>query len=147
MLLLVWDMKFILSLFKRFNFFNKTFKQAPMQALTKEDLTLFAKQINDICDTVEEKNLTLVSNLIESTSGHNNYNLVKAAVYFVKECVWVFNSEYANEYVKTNYMNEFINYLREVQHEFEQHHHDPDGVGGGTITDIVNQIDRQTTAE
>ncbi len=123
----------IFNFFKRFSFLKK--------ALTKEDLTLFAQQINDICDSVEEKNLTLVSNTIESTSGHNNYNLVKAGVYFVKECVWMFNSEYASEYAKADYFNEFIIYIKEVLHEFEQHHHDPDGVGGGTITDILMQIE------
>lgn len=119
----------------------------PKKALTKEDLTLFAQQINDICDNVEAKNLTLVSNAVESTSGHNNYNLVKASVYFVKECVWVFNSEYASDYSKDNYYNEFIIYINEVQHEFEQHHNDPDGVGGGTITDILMMIKRTTVAE
>ncbi|GAA6170695.1 hypothetical protein NBRC116592_03650 [Colwellia sp. KU-HH00111] len=71
----------IFNFIKRFIF--------PKKALTKEDLTLFAQQINDICDNVEEKNLTLVSNTIESTSGHNNYNLVQAGVYFVKECVCI----------------------------------------------------------
>ena len=122
----------IFSFIKRFIF--------PEKLLTKKDLTLFAQQINDICDSVEEKNLTLVSNVIESTSGHNNRKLVQAAVYFVKECVWVFNSEYASDYSKDNYFNEFTVYINEVQHEFEQHHHDPDGVGGGTITDIINRI-------
>lgn len=61
----------IFSFIKRFIF--------PEKLLTKKDLTLFAQQINDICDSVEEKNLTLVSNVIESTSGHNNRKLVQAA--------------------------------------------------------------------
>ncbi|GAA6170696.1 hypothetical protein NBRC116592_03660 [Colwellia sp. KU-HH00111] len=52
----------------------------------------------------------------------------------------VFNSEYANEYAKADYLNEFIIYIKDVQHEFEQHHNDPDGVAGGTITDIVLKI-------
>ncbi len=126
----------MLKLFKCFSFF----KSDHSQKLTKEDLTLFRQQLHNICDIVEAKNLTLVSNIIESTSGHNNHNLVKAAVYFVKECVWVFNSEYASEYSKDNYFNEFIVYITEVQHEFESRNYDPDGVGGGTITDVLNKI-------
>ena len=65
-------------------------------------------------------------------------------MYFVKECVWEFNSEYAKDYAKSDYLNEFVIYLREVQHEFEQHHYDPDGVGGGTITDIILKITSQS---
>jgi len=130
----------VLNFLKRFSLFGKVTEQSPIEKISEQDLALFAQQINDFCDTVEEKNLTLVSNIIESTSGHNNYRLVKAAVYFVKECVWVFNCEYAKEYAKEDYFSEFIIYIKEVQHEFEQHHHDPDGVGGGTITDIINRM-------
>lgn len=130
----------MLNFLKRFSLFGRVAEQSPIEKITKEDLKQFAQQINDLCDSVEEKNLTLVSNAVESTSGHNNHRLVQAAVYFVKECVWMFNSEYASAYSKDNYSNEFIIYINEVQHEFEQHHHDPDGVGGGTITDIINQM-------
>jgi len=136
-----------MKLFKYFGFFNKKTKPPSIEKISEQDLALLAKQTYDLCDSVEEKNLTLVSNFIESTSGHNNYNLVKSAVSFVKKCQREFNSEYASDYSKGNYFNEFIVYIKEVQHEFEQHHHDPDGVGGGTITDIVNQIDKQTIAE
>jgi hypothetical protein len=93
-----------------------------------------------VCDSVEVKNLKLVSNTIESTSGHNNHHLVKAAVYFVKECVWVFNTEYASDYSSADYFNEFIVYIREVQSDFENRNYDPDGVAGGTVTDIVLKI-------
>jgi len=136
-------MTFLLNIFKRFNLFKQSVTQPPIQALTKEDLAKLAQQINELCDRVEEKNLTLVSNTIESTSGHNNHRLVQAAVYFVKECVWVFNSNYAGEYAIAEYTNEFIVYIREVEHEFEKRHYDPDGVGGGTITDILIKIKNQ----
>jgi len=130
----------VLNFLKRFNLFGKVTEQSPIEKISEQDLALFAQHINELCDNIEEKNLTLVSNTVESTSGHNNHRLVQAAGYFVKECVWMFNSEYASEYVKADYFNEFIVYIKEVQHEFEQHHYDPDGVGGGTITDIVKQI-------
>jgi len=134
-------MKFLLNLFKR------AIKHPSIQALTEQDLAQLSQQINDLCDSVEEKNLTLVSNTIESTSGHNNYNLVKAAVYFVKKCQREFNNEYAVKCSKANYFEQFILYINKMQPDFESRSYDPDGVGGGTITDIVNQIDKQTIAE
>jgi hypothetical protein len=108
--------------------------------LTENELTQFRDHIHQICDSVQEKNLSLVGHSIQSTSGHNNYKLVKAAVYFVKECVWTFNRNYANDYAKADYFNEFIIYIREVEKDFEQQNYDPDGACCGTITDILNKI-------
>lgn len=127
------------QLLQRLNPFKKKTTQAQPSPNTQE-LAQFSQHIHDVCDSVEVKNLTLVSNTIESTSGHNNHHLVKAAVYFVKECVWLFNKEYASQYHKTDYFDEFVIYVKEVQNNFEKHHYDPDGVGGGTITDIVIKV-------
>jgi hypothetical protein len=110
--------------------------------LTESELAQFSDHIHQICDSVQERNLTLVSNAIESTSGHNNHKLVVSAVHFVKECVRGFNRNYANDYAKSDYFNEFIVYTREVERDFEKKNYDPDGVGGGTITDILNKIKR-----
>jgi hypothetical protein len=125
----------MLNLFKRFLFFK--------QALTEEDIAQFSLQIHNICDSVQAKNLTLVSNTVESPSGHNNHALVKAAVHFVKECLWVFNGNYA----KADYFKEFTNYINEVEKKFGQQNYDPDVTGCGTITDISNSIKKSQLNE
>jgi len=108
--------------------------------VTEAELATFTQIIHEICDSVEKKNLTYVNDTIESTSGHNNYKLVKSAAYFVKECVWTFNTHYASEFSKNDYFKEFVIYFREIEHGFEDHYYDPDGVGGGTLTDIIQNI-------
>jgi len=123
----------MLKFFKQFFATNKS----AAQTLSEEDLEGFSQKIHEICDNVEKKNLNYVNDTIESTSGHNNYKLVKAGAYFVKECVWTFNTHYASEFSKADYIKEFIIYCREVEDDFEKHNYDPDGVGGGTITDIM----------
>ncbi|GAA6170717.1 hypothetical protein NBRC116592_03870 [Colwellia sp. KU-HH00111] len=133
---------------KRFNALKKPAKNLSNQSFSDQELAQFAEVINTLCDSVEVNNLSLVSNAIESTSGHNNFKLVKAASYFVKECAWMFNNKYASDCLKgrtqqADYFNEFIIYVNEIRHEFEHNHYDPDGAGNGTITDILTQLKSQ----
>jgi len=121
-----------------FKFFKKLGWFSP--ALTEQMLADYAVQIQSICHKIEQQNLAIVNDSIENTSGHNNYKLVQAAIYFVTECNWVFNTNYAQDYSSAEYFVEFIRYIREVEEDFDQRHDDPDGVGGGTITDVVNTL-------
>jgi len=58
----------------------------------------------------------------------------------VTECNWIFNSHYAKDYSSEDYYLEIIRYVREVEDDFEQRNYDPDGAGGGTITDVINAL-------
>jgi hypothetical protein len=108
--------------------------------LTENELAQFTKHIHQICDSVQERNLTLVSNHVENTSGNNNYQLVLAGVSFVKKSVGEFNTNHANDCTKEDYLNEFITYIYKVERDFDKKNYDPDGAGYGTITDISNKI-------
>jgi len=103
---------------------------------TLANLALHIEFIHNTCNTVEEKNLTFVSNRMESSSRHNNHQLVKAAVLFVRLRLDEFNESCDND----NFIEIFIAYLQEKAGDFESSHYDPDGVGGGTITDIINTL-------
>jgi len=124
-----------------FKFFKKLGWFSPV--LTEQILADYAVQVRSICHTIEQQNLAIVNDAIETSSGHNNYKLVQAAIYFLTECNWVFNTNYAQDYSSADYFVEFIRYIREVEDDFEQRNYDPDGVGGGTITDVLNALKSQ----
>ena len=104
--------------------------------LNSEELSLHTAFIDNICNTVEEHNLGIVNDHIEATSMHNNYNLVKAGVLFVRQCL----QEFEGHCINADFMTMFISYIQAKAEDFELNHYDPDGVGGGTITDIVNAL-------
>lgn len=52
----------------------------------------------------------------------------------------MFNRRYAKEYTAANYWAELTHYIEEVREDFDNHYHDTDGVGAGTITDILNRL-------
>jgi len=58
----------MLKLFKRFGWFKPT--------LTQDNLAQYAQQVSSICKTLEQQNLAIVDDSIESTSGYNNDQLV-----------------------------------------------------------------------
>lgn len=124
------------NLFKRFKRVTTTKKYA-----SAEELAQLTKAIQDICDEVEETNLRIVNNCVETSSGHNNYRLVQRACYFAKECVWAFGQEHS----KDEFIGSFIEYLQQSVPQFEQQYDDPDGVGAGTITDIALKLQEATS--
>ncbi|WP_068545886.1 hypothetical protein [Thalassotalea crassostreae] len=105
-----------------------------------EKIEVFEQSIYAVCESVEVKNLTIVSDSVESSSGHNNAQLVKSAIRFLKSKVSLFSAQYSSDYLGPEYRKQFIEYINKVRIEFDQFNYDPDGVGAGTITDVVFRL-------
>lgn len=93
-------------------------------------------QIIQLLNKIETQNIKIVGPGVYSSSGHNNARLVSRAVAFAEARL----AEIIDTIAQAQLIQVYSEHLYRSQNHFEREYDDPDGAGGGTLTDIINGL-------
>lgn len=93
-------------------------------------------EIEELIDAIESNNLKIVGQGVYSTSGHNNQSLVSTATSIANAALADLSFDCSDE----NLVEALIAQLEQRKTNFDDNHYDPDGVGAGTLMDIILKL-------